>query len=1007
MSAAAKTVTAANPATVAAASGTGLAPGIAAAVADPARITTRAIDRVAYASDASHFLLTPSAVVTAADTAEVAAILRAASAAGAPVTFRSGGTSLSGQASTDGILVDTRKSFRRIDVLDGGTRVRAQPGATVRAVNAKLARHGHRLGPDPASEVACTIGGVVANNSSGMACGIVENTYRTLESMIFVLASGTIVDTADPGANAHLRDAEPELFDGLERLRRRVLSDPESVATIRRQFSMKNTMGYAVNAFLDFETPVDMLAHLIIGSEGTLAFVAEATYVTVPLKSKIATTLAVFPTLDDAARALPALVETRATTLELMDAASLRVGQNLADAPPQILGFEVGAEAALLIEYQAEEQDALDELVRPGARLLAQLALRSPAVLSQDAAQRALAWKLRKGLYTSVAGARPSGTTALLEDIVVPVPSLAPTCESLQELFAQYGYGDSVIFGHAKDGNIHFMLTDRFEGDAAMGRFTGFTEAMVDLVLGAGGNLKAEHGTGRVMAPYVRRQYGDELYEVMRELKRLCDPRGVLNPGVLIDEDADAHLQNFKHPQPIEAEADRCVECGYCEPACPSKDLTLTPRQRIVVRRGIERAEAHGDHALARELEKDYDYDGVQTCAVDGMCVTACPVLINTGQLVKRLRREDQNPVLAAGWTAAAKAWGPVTRAGSVALTAADRVPVGLVKTATTVGRAVLGADTMPAYSADLPGGGLARGPRAGTIGSGTDAPVAVYLPACVNSMFGAAGDGIGVTEAFARLLDRAGRAGDRAGGHRGDVLQHAVDLEGLHRGPRCHEGPRGRRRTRGDRRRTPAGPQRRRELHRGVRAHLRGRRPAHHDRGCRGLRRSRGPAAARRVHPRRGLARAASDVLVHADGSEPGAAAGGGRRRDHDHDARRVGVLRVRRRPGDAASRTDRIGHGRRGGRGAHDRRRGACVVQPHVRDRHDPGDGRGVPARARAARGGHPALNGRRAALAARLDARGPSSGPGREWRPGQRAFLRRSDAFGAPPAGAWPRT
>jgi D-lactate dehydrogenase len=747
----------AAPVASAAASGTALAAGIAAAVADSARITTRAIDRVAYASDASHFLLTPSAIVTAADTAEVAAVLRAATAAGAPVTFRSGGTSLSGQASTRGILIDTRKAFRRIDVLDGGTRVRAQPGATVRAVNAKLARHGHRLGPDPASEVACTIGGVVANNSSGMACGIVENTYRTLESMIFVLASGTIIDTADPGANTHLRDAEPELFDGLELLRRRVVGNPDSVATIRRQFSMKNTMGYAVNAFLDFETPVDLLAHLIIGSEGTLAFVAEATYVTVPLKSKIATTLAVFPTLDDAARALPALVETRATTLELMDAASLRVGQGLADAPPQILGFEVQSEAALLIEYQAEEQDALDELVLPGARLLGELALRSPAVLSQDAAQRALAWKLRKGLYTSVAGARPSGTTALLEDIVVPVPSLAPTCESLQELFAQYGYGDSVIFGHAKDGNIHFMLTDRFEGDAAMGRFTGFTEAMVDLVLGAGGNLKAEHGTGRVMAPYVRRQYGDELYEVMRELKRLCDPRGVLNPGVLIDEDPDAHLQNFKHPQPIEAEADRCVECGYCEPACPSKDLTLTPRQRIVVRRGIERAEAHGDHALARELEKDYDYDGVQTCAVDGMCVTACPVLINTGQLVKRLRREDQNPVLAAGWTAAAKAWGPVTRAGSVALTGADRVPVGLVKAATTVGRAVLGTDTVPAYSADLPGGGLARGPLAGTLGAGTDAPVAVYLPACVNSMFGAAGEGIGVTEAFTRLLDRAG----------------------------------------------------------------------------------------------------------------------------------------------------------------------------------------------------------------------------------------------------------
>ncbi|MCR2813850.1 FAD-binding and (Fe-S)-binding domain-containing protein [Microbacterium sp. zg.Y1084] len=735
----------------------GVPDAVAEAVGEPSRIKTRAIDRVAYASDASHFLLTPNAVVVAEDAAEVARVLRAANASGSRVTFRSGGTSLSGQASGDDLLVDTRQGFRRIEVLDGGARVRAQPGATVRQVNMRLLRTGHRLGPDPASEAACTIGGVVADNSSGMACGITENTYRTLESLVFVLPSGTVVDSAAPDADARLKAQEPELFDGLVRLQRRVRENPQSMAIIARQFSMKNTMGYGVNAFVDFDSPVQVLTHLLIGSEGTLAFIAEATYRTVPIQPKAATALAVFATLDDATRALPDLVATGAATIELMDATSIRVGQSFADAPAQILGFDVAAEAALLVEYQGATDEAVAELTARGARVLGEAPLRAAAAFSADPIARATAWKLRKGLYTSVAGARPSGTTALLEDIVVPVPALADTCESLHVLFERYGYRDSVIFGHAKDGNIHFMLTDRFAGDAAMGRFVGFTDEMVDLVLQAGGNLKAEHGTGRVMAPYVRRQYGDELYDVMRELKRLCDPAGILNPGVIIDDGTDAHLRDIKLPEPVEAEVDRCVECGYCEPVCPSKDLTLTPRQRIVVRRGMARAEAAGDHALVQALERDYDYEGGQTCAVDGMCVTACPVLINTGSLVKRLRRENANPVLAAGWKAAAQAWGPVTRIGAVALTTADAVPAGLVGAATLLGRAVLGTDTVPAYTDDLPAGGAKRRAKAGCQGGGTGDPVAVYLPACVNSMFGPAGDGIGVTEAFTRLVERAG----------------------------------------------------------------------------------------------------------------------------------------------------------------------------------------------------------------------------------------------------------
>ena len=718
-------------------------------------VSTRAIDRIANASDASHYLLTPRGVSIANDAADVAQLMRAATDSGSALTFRSGGTSLSGQASGDDLLVDVRRGFRRVTVLDGGARVRVQPGATVRQVNAMLARRGYRLGPDPASEAACTIGGVVNNNSSGMVCGTTENTYETLESLVFVLPSGTTVDTADPHADAQLRRAEPELVQGLERLRRRVTENADSMSRIRRAFAMKNTMGYGVNAFVDYTSPADLLAHLIIGSEGTLAFVAEATFRTVPIRPHAAAGLALFPTLDAAARALPALVETGAVALELMDSTSIRVGQSLPDAPAAIRGFDPTTEAALLFEYQSADEQQLAPLVDAGTRALAAENLRAPAAPSADPRARASAWKLRKGLYASVAGARPQGTTALLEDIVVPVGALADTCASLQELFAQYAYRDSVIFGHAKDGNIHFMLTDRFETDDQIGRLAGFTDDLVDLVLGAGGNLKAEHGTGRAMAPFVRRQYGDELYEVMVALKRLVDPRGILNPGVIIADDENAHLTNIKVPVEIEEEADRCVECGYCEPVCPSKDLTLTPRQRIVTRRAIERARADGDLELVRELERDYDYSGLDTCAVDGMCQTACPVLIDTGSLVKRLRGERTGKAADAGWNAAAKAWGAGTRAASAALTAARFVPAPLVAGATALARGVLGDDAVPAYSADLPGGGSARKKLGSSLGSGEVA--AVYIPACVNTMFGPADDGVGVARALAALAERAG----------------------------------------------------------------------------------------------------------------------------------------------------------------------------------------------------------------------------------------------------------
>lgn len=716
--------------------------------AAPGAIRARASDRLGMAHDASHYLLTPQAVLVPRDARQVAALMRAAAGLQLGVTFRSGGTSLSGQAGTEHLLVDVRRHFRTVEVLDGGARVRVQPGAVLRQVNARLAPYGRRLGPDPASESACTIGGVIANNSSGMTCGTHANTYQTLESMTLVLPSGTVVDTAAPDADARLRAHEPALTGAIERLRARVRGNPDSVRRIKAQFAMKNTMGYGLNSFLDHTTPAQILAHLVIGSEGTLGFVAEAVLRTVPVHPAVSTGLVVFPTLREAMAIMPDLVAAAPAAVELLDAESLRVARAL-DA--SALDLAVDRHAALLVEWQEPDAERLAERERRAQQLFGGWNLAVPAKLSRDATGRAGLWHIRKGLYAAVAGARPSGTVALLEDVAVPVPALADLCDDLAGLFDRHLYERSVIFGHAKDGNLHFMLNEKFGAGNDVQRYADFTEEMIDAVLGHGGTLKAEHGTGRVMAPFVRRQYGDELFEVMLEVKRHCDPAGTLNPGVLLTDDPQAHLRHLKPVVTVEPEVDRCVECGYCEPVCPSRDLTTTPRQRIVLRREITAAVAAGDPALARQLEREYRYDAVDTCAVDGMCATACPVLINTGDLTKRLRAGHNGRAARQAWSTAAKHWDTATRAMNLALDLAAAVPPGVAEATTRAARRIGNPDAVPAWSRDLPRGGIRRraapDPAAG----------AVYLPSCLNTMFAPARGGDGVMAAVRRLAGRAG----------------------------------------------------------------------------------------------------------------------------------------------------------------------------------------------------------------------------------------------------------
>jgi D-lactate dehydrogenase len=700
------------------------------------RVLTRPIDIAAYASDASFYRPVPRAVVLAADVAEVRALLRLARELELPLTFRAAGTSLSGQAVTDGLLVEVKRHWRRLAVIDEGARLRVQPGVLGGDANLALRPYGTKIGPDPASLAACTIGGILANNSSGKCCGVAQNAYHTLESLTFVLPSGTCIDTASPEADAAFRAQEPALAAGLLALKHEIEAHPALAARIRAKYRMKNTTGYGLNAFLDHDRPVDIFRHLLIGSEGTLAFIAEAVLRTVPDLPHKATGLLLFDTIHAACAAIAPLKAAGAKALELMDRASLRAVERQAGVPPQLLALPPAA-AGLLVEFQAEDRAALAACERAATALAAGLSLRHPAAFTDDPRQIARLWRVREGMYPSVGAVRKSGTTVIIEDVAFPVERLGEAVIDLQALFARHGYPEAIIFGHAGDGNLHFVITQSFNDQAAIDQYARFMDDVVALVVQRyDGALKAEHGTGRNMAPFVEAEWGPEALAIMQRLKALADPAGILNPGVILNDDPRAHLADLKTLPSVEAEIDTCVECGFCERVCPSRDLTLTPRQRILVRREMVRREHAGaDRAELDALWHDYAYMGMDTCAADGMCATACPVGINTGTLVKHFRRERHGRVVEGlGRAVSARLGGvePLVRAGLRAGHAIEALAgAGAMGAVTRVIRRVLGP-RVPAWTAEMPRA-AARLPGTSRAGA-----AAVYLPACVTRVFGA-----------------------------------------------------------------------------------------------------------------------------------------------------------------------------------------------------------------------------------------------------------------------------
>lgn len=728
---------------------------------DRERIVTQEAKRLAYGTDASFYRLVPKIVLRLKSLDEVIFAIQSCREMAVPFTFRAAGTSLSGQAVSDSVLMTLTDDWRGHQIVDNGEKIILQPGVIGADANKYLAPYQRKIGPDPASINTCKIGGIAANNASGMCCGTAQNSYRTVDSIKIVFGDGTLLDTASSESIAAFKATRPELLEGIEQLCQQTAQNRELTERIRHKYRLKNTTGYALNALVDYQDPIEVLEHLMIGSEGTLGFIAEITYNTVVEHAHKASALLVFADIEEASRAVTTLSHTPVAAVELMDGRAMRSVADKPGMPEFIQTLDLEA-AALLVESHASTQVELAAQCETIMQSLTDYTIIESVPFTSEPKTVATLWGIRKGMFPAVGAVREVGTTVIIEDVAFPVDNLANGVRDLQALFDKYHYSEAIIFGHALEGNLHFVFTQGFDSQEEIDRYGGFMDDVAELVaVKYQGSLKAEHGTGRNMAPYIEMEWGKDGYALMQQIKTLFDPEGLLNPGVIINSNPHAHIENLKPMPAADPLVDRCIECGFCEPVCPSRTLTLSPRQRIVLYRELQRRRAAGEQVEASELEEVFEYQGLDTCAATGLCAERCPVGINTGDLVKQLRTAKyQKFTPIARWTAEHFATTTkLARAGLKTNQLATKVlgenSVGKV----TNGLRKLTKGATPVWMPEMPQANTQDLSQAIEAQTATKKKV-VYLPSCATRNMGqqsSAQDQRPLTEVTLSLLNKAG----------------------------------------------------------------------------------------------------------------------------------------------------------------------------------------------------------------------------------------------------------
>lgn len=617
------------------------------------RIYTDELRRLAWGTDASFYRLIPQVVIRSDNEQEVSELLKAADRHRLPVTFRAAGTSLSGQAISDSILIVAGKHWEKYHVSPDHELITLQPGIIGQRVNEILAPFGRKFAPDPASVKSAMVGGIVMNNASGMNCGTHANSDRMLVSVRIVLADGTILDTGSPSSKQEFLLSHRDFIRGICDLRDQVRADAGLVERIRYKYSIKNVTGLNLLPFVLYDDPFDIITHLMVGSEGTLAFLSEVTMKTEYDYPYKASAMLYFKDIKEACRSL---VNTQLSTSgkRIVHAAELLDYKSLASVnDPVYLKYKSEQTTAILMETKARTQEELDENIASICEALTPFETYIPVRFTDNAEEYSRYWAIRSGIFPAVGGTRPLGTTCLIEDVAFHLEDLPEATADLQQLIARHGYDDACIYGHALEGNYHFIINQSFDTEAEVKRYENLMEEVKALVVDKyDGSLKAEHGTGRNMAPFVEYEWGEVAFGIMKAVKQLFDPKGLLNPGVIFNDDPQCHVKHLKRLTKLTVSvehacqpADKCIECGFCEVNCLTCGFTLSSRQRIVVQREISRLKQTGENPYRLEiLQKQYRYLGNQTCAGDGLCSMSCPMGINTGDLTHLIRQAELPP---------------------------------------------------------------------------------------------------------------------------------------------------------------------------------------------------------------------------------------------------------------------------------------------------------------------------------------------------------------------------